>query len=615
MGLRNAKPWTLKPKGCSDSLDGTNAFPGAMAALSNLVPNPSTVDTWVPRPAAVSLSTFAGFNTPGFVSVCLVVGDIAYGMIASARFAGKDEPFALNLKTLVFETISGVISANLPTSPPTTGDWTPPIMAVVGSRIIVTHPGFAGGAPGFFFGWLDISGFTDTTHTGTTHTSTLIDTLSANVLTAGWAPGMTISGTNIPAGTTIVSIAAGGLSLILSAAATDSVAGKALSVAGGTAAAPLWGAGNTNLNPLLAVPLSVAQMAGRAYFAVLSGVVLSDSGNALQVTNASQVLTFNNGLTVTALGPLPLSSPLTGGIVQALIAFQGVTAMQVVTGDPTTTNLTVNLAKTGTGTLAPLSIVSFTEGLAFISPEGLRVVDFFARVSNPVGDHGTGITIPFIYSISPSRICAAANADTLRVSVQNGNVSGQPMQEWWFDITRKAWHGPHTFPASIIQPWENTFLMAPSGIVASLWQSDATPQVASTYTENGASLNWDYETVLMPDTDDMKMHAMSELTIASRFPPSALITVTVLDEESSVLDTIFMTGSGAAATLWGSFIWGAALWIGGAGFMKQRAISPHEPLVFKQAFVHLTGNSLDSLIMGNLYLKYQELGYVLENTT
>lgn len=58
------------------------------------------------------------------------------------------------------------------------------------------------------------------TATGNTHTSTLIDTLSANVNTLGWYPGMPITGTDVPASTRILSIAANGLSLILTAAAT-----------------------------------------------------------------------------------------------------------------------------------------------------------------------------------------------------------------------------------------------------------------------------------------------------------------------------------------------------------------------------------------------------------
>ena len=617
MPLRKSKPLLIRPKGCSDSVDGTNTFPGAMASLANLVPNPSTDLTWVPRPAAVKLTSFAGFNTPGFVSALLVVGNIAYGMIASAKNANKDEPFAYNLTTGAFETITGVLNANTPTSPATTGDWVPPVMAVVGSRIVVTHPGFAGGSPGFFFGWFDISGFSSAAAiTGTTHSTKTIDTLSADVLQAGWNVGMIITDASgdIPANTFITSINAAGTSITISNAATGGHSSNALTVVGGTATSPQWGAGNANGFPLLSVPVSVAQMAGRAYYAVGTGVVLSDSGNATQVTNASQALLFDNGVNVTALGPLPLSSPLTGGIVQALIAFQGVTALQVISGDPTTTtNLTVNLAKSGTGTFSPLSIVSYTEGLAFISPEGLRTVDFFARVSNPIGDHGTGISQPFVYAIAPSRTSAASNADTLRMSVQNGFAPSQPNQEWWYDITRKSWGGAHTFPASLIQPWSNTFLMTPVGITASLWQSDPAPSTSSSYTENGNPMGWEYQTITLPDTEDMSMHAIVEATIAANYPPQVQVTIVAMDEMLTVLATVFQAGSGMAGTVWGAFLWGGAPWFGGTGVMKQRLIAWPLPIVFKQGSFQVSGNSLGGLVLGNLYLRYQELGYLLEN--
>lgn len=588
-----------------------------MSLLTNLIPNPSTAKTWVPRPGAISLTAFGSFTTPGFISGLLVVGNIAYGMIASGRNAGKDEPFAYNLLTNTFLTVGGITAANTPTSPAATGDWAPPILAAVGSRIIVTHPGFAGGAPGFFFGWFDISGFTDTTKTGTTHTSTLIDTLSANVLQAGWNVGMTITGTGIVAGTTIKAIAADGLSLTLSAATTAGAGGVALSVAGGTAAAPLWGGGNTNGNPLLFVPVSVVEFNGRAYYAVDTGVAFSDSGNATQTTNATQVLLFNNGLKVTALGPLPLSSPVTGGIIQAIVAFQSVAALQVITGDPSTpggSNLAVNISKAGTGTLAPLSITPYNEGLAFISPEGLRVVDFAMRVSNPVGDHGSGVTVPFIYAIAPSRICMAANADTLRVSVQNGLVSGQPQQEFWLDLTRKSWSGPHSFPASLIQPWGTTFLITPVAVTKSLWQSDATPSVSSTYTENGAALSWAYKTVLLPDNGGMNMNNLAEATLSSNYPPQAQATVVAMDELGAVLDTVFMAGSGTAGTFWGSFTWGGAPWLGTGGAFQQRKIRWNLPVIFKQGSLQVTGNSLNGLALGNFYFKFEELGYLIEST-
>ena len=112
-------PW--HPRGLSDAVDGTDAFPGAMSLLSNLIPDPATRDVFVCRPAQTDQVSFIGLPNAGFVSVYFVVGDIVYGLIATDRFAAKDEPFAYDLAHGAFLSVSGVTAANVPTSPPATG--------------------------------------------------------------------------------------------------------------------------------------------------------------------------------------------------------------------------------------------------------------------------------------------------------------------------------------------------------------------------------------------------------------------------------------------------------------------------------------------------------------
>ena len=65
MALRKAKALTFRPTGLSDSQDGTNQFAGAMQILTNLVPNPATDKTFVPRPAAQPLVIFGGESASG----------------------------------------------------------------------------------------------------------------------------------------------------------------------------------------------------------------------------------------------------------------------------------------------------------------------------------------------------------------------------------------------------------------------------------------------------------------------------------------------------------------------------------------------------------------------
>ncbi len=604
MGLRNSKATTFRAVGLSDTVDGTNAFPGAMQSLSNLIPAQDTNDAFVCRPASVKVSSFAGFSTPGFVSASLVVGNIEYGMVASALHAGKDQPYAYNLLTNIFETITGVTAANVPTSPATSGDWVPPIMAVIGTRIVVCHPGFPGGATKF--GWFDISGFSYTGSTTTNGTTTL--TSVPDLLTSGVQPGEVITKADVPVGTTVISVAVDGLSLVMSAAATGSTT-SSTTIAGGTPTSPQWGAGDTNLFNLPSTPVSVGQFNGRAYFAVGNGVAWSDSLLPCNRTNANQALTFANGLPVTAIGALPLSSPITGGIVQAIIAFQGVSALQQITGDQATTNLAVNVLNVATGTLAPLSIAPTNFGLAFISPEGLRVIQFSGQVSDPIGDHGTGVAIPFLYASHPSRICAAATSDVLRISVQNGFALGSPFQEYWYDLTRKIWTGPHTFPASLIQPWVSTFVMHPVGIPATTWRSDIQVSSTSAFNENSVDLTFSHQTSLLPDNQEMCENALIESTIAAALVGGYNLTITASDETGAPLDVVSLQLPGTASR-WGTMVWGRDPWSGNLSAFQQYRVAWHKPLVFKQATQTLMGQSLAGVKIGNSYFKHQSLGYL-----
>lgn len=151
-----AKLVTFSPSGLSDAEDAAAVFDGACDALVNLIPKPSTRNLWVPRPAQVVMTEFPGFTTPGFISCMKVIGTRVYGMIASGLNPGKDQPFCYEIEAGTFVAITGITNPNTPASPVSSGNWTPPIIELVGTRVIVTHPGFTGAA-GVYFGWFDIS--------------------------------------------------------------------------------------------------------------------------------------------------------------------------------------------------------------------------------------------------------------------------------------------------------------------------------------------------------------------------------------------------------------------------------------------------------------------------
>jgi hypothetical protein len=158
VAISNAHPMRFTPRGLTDAFDATDAFPGACQRLDNLIFDSSNPELMVPRPGVVTLENLAalGFASPSFISLQVAVGTRVYGMVATTRNAGKDEPFCIDTATGAVIPISGVTNANTPTSPATFGDWIPPTAASIGVYIIVTHPGF-NGVGANFFGVIDLT--------------------------------------------------------------------------------------------------------------------------------------------------------------------------------------------------------------------------------------------------------------------------------------------------------------------------------------------------------------------------------------------------------------------------------------------------------------------------
>jgi hypothetical protein len=552
--MQRAEPLAWRPRGLSDSIDGTTAFNGAMSALQNLIPDPSTSQIWECRPAAQQLFTVAAPAT--VISVFKIVGNILYGMVGqgSGGFAGFDIPFALNLATNLAVTVTGIAVGTVPQSQPATGTWTPPIMDLVGNKLVVTHAGF--GATANFIGWFDVS----------------------------------------------------------------------------TPTTPVWHAGNITGPagiPFTVPPISVAQFNGRAYYitnvpvpgGVSPGVVFSDINNATVATNATQILTFGDNTPLTALGQLRLYNQL-GGIVQALIVFKDSINLYQITGDATNTPsaLAVNAMNFATGTKAPNSVCSTPRGLAFIAPDGLRIIDFSANISDPIGYDGQGVVVPFIFSNVPSRMCAACNGNIIRITTQNQLALNNPFQEYWYDIVRKIWSGPHTSAMGFIQPFGGTFiasLISPATGVpvnAILFQSDPTITANSAFVENGTQLTWAFNTVQLPDTDKMGNIHVSQALLDCALSNNLPIQVNCTDQNSTLIDNVSLMATGSAMT-WGTSTWGSPTTWGVAGTaLAPRKLPWHFPLVFSRGRFNITGQSAKEVRLGALHLRYKQLRYLTDLT-
>ncbi len=614
--LLKAKPVRITPRGVSDGIDGSNIFPGAMTSLANMIPAPHTANCWTARPASIAVSNFASyFSSPVAVECLKVVGAIAYGFMNSSNYVGKSVPFAFNLSTNTFQSISGITSTLLPSSASTTGDWEPPTCDVIGTRIIFTHPGFASGVN--MIGWLDISGFSSLNVTGNTNGTVTISGLASNVLQDGWNIGNKISSSNgeIPSGAYIVSIASNGLSVVISAAATSSKTGSTFTVFGGSATAPQWCAGTTNGNSLIQRPVAVKNFNGRAWYAIGSSMQFSDALVPTQITNATQSLSVANGLPVTAFGGLPLTQT-TGGILQALIAFQNDNGMVQITGDQATSNLALNSLGVGVGTNSPNTICATTRGMAFISGDGLRIVDFMGVVSEPLGDEGKGIQMAFLDAVYPTRMCAAFNGNVMRISVQNGYTPGSPYQEYWYDFMREIWSGPHSFPSNIIEAYQggqgNQFVIAPIANPSQLFIGNVNPGTSDTFVENGSTMSFTFETMLTPDNEYVSTNAMMQSMVSCALETGQTITLTAYDEFGNTITTATLTGPTGNQTIWDSFYWGAANWSSTVVPFVQVQIPWKAPIVFKQMRLSITGQCYGGMFLGNMNFLVRKLGYTTQ---
>lgn len=558
MSLRNAKPLVWSPQGAMDTLDASTALTGAMASLQNLIPDPSTKNLWQCRPAARLLIDLAdhGFTAPDFIACTLVIGTRLYGMVSTSRNPGQDEPFCYDIATNVIVPITGVTAGNTPISPQTSGPWNPPVMTLVGTKIIVAHPGFTG-VGDLFFG--------------------VIETLNPNALT--------------------------------------------------------WTAQNVVPNPLTTPPNPgvvlpcppqwVAKFNNRCfYFCNPSGgqpvAIFSDVLNATQTTNSAAsglntpVLTFDDNVPLTCAIGLSLFNQL-GGIIQSLMVFKGVENIYQITGDPTTNNLAVNSLNVATGTLSPAAVALTTKGIAFLAPDGVRMIDFTAKVSDPIGRNGDGITIPFYNSLSPSRAVGAFSNGVLRNQIQNGAATGSPQQEWWCDFVRdNIWSGPHTTNVSTIAPYLNSFLLTIQGAGGKIFQSDPVQTSTSSFNENGKDLTYNFQTAFLPDTDAMAENCIVESTTYAALVTQSNIVITALNEAGKLLDTVLIS-TGGQSTLWGSFTWGQAPWQGQVSPLAPRLHRWTKPLVFRRLTLAHAGMSAIGVKLGRMHLRYQMLGYVQED--
>lgn len=535
MAIRNGKPVRFTPKGLCDAFDATDAFSGACQLLSNLVFDQGNPEIVVARPGVgAAATTFSSFTTPTFVSVYIVIGVVAYGMVSSGRNAGQDEPFAYNILTNTFITISGVTAGNTPTSPATSGPWTPPMMAVVSTKILVTHPGFSGTGANFF-GVIDIS----------------------------------------------------------------------------NPATPAWSSSNLATNPLSGVPTSVANFNNRAWFAVSNTLQFSDVLAPTTRTNASQAVTVGDTTPVIAQSGLPIQTT-SAGVIGALVVFKQSQIWQI-TGDPATNNLGENYISLTTGCIAPRSIVQGPFGIFFAGIDAPYILNFLGTLvplsSRPGTDFPADLQVPFQNATVPSRISASFAGNIYRVCVPT-LIQGQAQtNDYWYDIRRKRWTGPHTFTYGCAAQYGSSFVLSGASQGAALFVSTTIPVSSSGYSDAGSTFVAHLRSANFPKTGHMQEVQVVESTIElGSSGAAANFNLVAVDDQGGTISTTFVQTPPSGA-LWGSFLWGGANWSTDTSIPHVWTIPWPQALVFQKMSIDVTVTPVNEIQIGTFFARYQDTGY------
>lgn len=555
MGTRKQQVIRFRPRGVSDTLDGDNSSPGACASLQNLIQDPTTPYIFTCRPANTPIFDF---NAPA------IWGKFVWG---EADW-GSAEGSSLGVITAGFQ-VGNIIYGLIGT--------------LLGS--------FAGKDVPFAFdmttqAFLPVSGIT------------VADCPVSQATSGAWVPPqMTLTG----------------IDLVVTHIGFDGVTNYFGWFDVTNPLLPVWHAGNTTANGLPSVPQGAGTFNNRTYFACGNLMFYTDTLD-LNMTNSNQSLSVGDYTHITCVAPLPVGTT-SEGIIQGLILFK-LTTTYLLIGDEIANvsgvgqPLALNQLSSSVGTGAPRSAVSTPEGVRFMASDGMRVINFFGVMSNPDPD----LAVPFINAVTPSRVAAAFNSNTYRICIQNGASIGSPFQDYWLNLLRRSWTGPHTFQYDLAIPLGNQFVLASNILPGKLWNSFAIQNYAglgNTFVENGVQLSWIYETCPMTDLDNIYANNADRMTVELALPSEGqTYNFIAQNEDGNLLATANITAP-TGATIWGSFVWGAANWGSGASGLKGITAPWDQTVVFDKLTVKGSGFSALDFKIGSLQIGYKRLNYLL----
>lgn len=562
MAILNSQPMQFCPGmgGLVDAFDSTKKFPGACTQLANLIHDQVNPEFVVSRPGNLILADFvaAGFNTPTFISVQVAAGNHIFGMVTTQRNPGFDEPFFYSTTTGLFVTVGTVTGANTPASQLTNGvDWTPPTLAIVGTMVVITHPGFTIALNNGYYGIIDITSITAPvwrSENTTTNQLLSIPVAVANFNNRAWFAGS--------ANTT-----------------------------GGTASYSNW----------------------VWYTDILT--------NPLTMTNASQALVIGDTSNINALAGLPNQTTSSGIIQSLTVFKQTqiwqITG-DTTQANLSLNYLSLNIGTLMPRSIVqvPFGLYFISSG----GPYMINLLGAVLPLVNGQSDTEPDIQVPFQNAVTPTRWCAAYNSQIYRVCGPTVINGVQSVNDYWFDEHKRRWNGPHSFAYDCASASGTLFVLSSYLQPGKLIQSSPVPSSGFPNTDLGKSITFTLQSSTFPKVGDMltKMVCESQGEFAS-INGSQVFNLIASDERGRSIGNATIN-TGVAVPIWGNpaLLWGTPPV--GTGSLWTQSIQQYipftypipwaAPLVFEKMQLGITGTIASNLGIGTFMARYQKTGYM-----
>ncbi len=373
-----------------------------------------------------------------------------------------------------------------------------------------------------------------------------------------------------------------------------------------------WTTNNTATNLLPSVPTAVANYENRAWYVCGNLVYFSDSLSPFTMSLGTQSVTVGDSTHVTGMSGLPMQT-LSSGITAALIIFKA-NQTWMVTGDTATNNLALVFLSLTIGCSSPRSIAQTPIGTIFIGQDAPYILTQSATVEelhapqNSVAD----IRVPFQNAQVPSRIAASFAGNIYRVCLETIIDSAIVTNDYWFDLRRMRWSGPHSFTYDCASQYGENFILSGVGTGAALFSSIASnPTLGSTYLDNGIQIMCSLTSTSLATENVMEYKQIVQSSIDLSSGGSGYVAgFQLLNAFNQVLATAFI-GSLSSNITWGNFTWGAALWNSVLLRAYRYDLWWNQPAVSDRIIFTVLTPAGAALMIGKFLSYYQRCGYTL----